>query len=127
VSEGDYAVLALQHLHFAGQLATLFAMVSIAYLVAAWQLAGRLGAGINFLLQTLFVGWQSNVAYLAVVSLLAARTALERAGDAITGLGWALAPLMVPGAAVLYATMLLLCLLFFILRARQRSGAAHGG
>ena len=110
----EYAAIALQQLRFAGLLALAFALVSVAYLWAWWQVAGRIPALRGWILNTLFFAWQSNVAYLAVVSLHAARLTLTAAGDATLLAGWAAAPWLVPGAAVLYAAMLLLCLAFAV-------------
>ena len=45
--------------------------MTLAYLGAAWHIAGRMSPSMAFVLHTLFLGWQSNVAYLAVVTLLA--------------------------------------------------------
>jgi hypothetical protein len=115
----NYAALALEHFRFAGTLALAFAAVTVAYLCAAWQLAGRLGAALGFVLHTLFLGWQSNVAYLAVVALNAGQGCLERA-PSMAEIGWSAAPWLVPGAAILYAAMLLLPVLFYALLARER-------
>jgi hypothetical protein len=118
----NYAALALEHFRFAATLALVFAAVTVAYLFAAWQLAGRLAAVPAFVLHSMFLGWQSNVAYLAVVALHAGQGCLERA-PSMAGVGWGAAPWLVPGAAVLYAAMLLLPLLFYVLRARERAAA----
>lgn len=119
MTAADYAQLALSQLRFAGLLALLFAVVTLAYLGAALQVAGKLDRASAFLLHTLFLGWQSNVAYLAVVTLLGARRAMQQVPGMLEDIGWGLAPALVPGAAVLYGSMLLLSLLFYRAQARR--------
>lgn len=121
----DHAALALEHFHFAGDLAFVFAAVCTAYLFAAWQIAGRLSSAMSLVLHTLYLGWQSNVAYLAVVALSAGQGSLQRA-PGLAAMGWEAAPWMVPGAAVLYSAMLVLAPVFYWLRGRQVRSHRHG-
>lgn len=123
MSSIDHAALALQHFVFAGQLALVFSLVSIAYLFAVWRLAGQRGnRGSMLILHTLFLAWQSNVAYLAVVTLHAGRTVLDQSAHGVMAGAWAAAPWLVPGAAVLYSAMLLLCVAFSVSCARSKGG-----
>jgi len=113
MSAFEYADLALQHFQFAGVLALNFALVTVVYLAALWRLTGRIGRVPALVLHTLFFGWQSNVAYLAVATLRAGRQCLEQAGPELTT-AWSAAPWLVPGAAVLYTSVLLLCVGFAV-------------
>ena len=119
----EYADLALQHFQFAGLLALNFALVTALYLTAVWQLSGRLRGVSGFLVHTLFFGWQSNVAYLAVVTLHAGRQCLLLTGSAMPPSAWAAAPWLVPGSAVLYGSVLALCIAFALAGSR-RAGSA---
>ena len=115
----EYTDLALRHFQFAGLLAFVFAVVTALYLAALWSQAGRLKGLPGFLVHTLFYGWQSNVAYLAVVTLHAGRRSLDLALPEEPAASWAWAPWLVPGAAVLYAAVLLLCIAFAASCARR--------
>ena len=123
MTPNEYAQLALAQFRFAAQLALLFTAVNVVYLFAAWQLAGRLRTGMVFTLHTLFLGWQSNVAYLACVTLLAARRAVEASDPLLPDLGWRFAPFLVPGAITLYSGMLIFCLVFYLQCAARSPGA----
>lgn len=123
MSAYEYMNVALDHFQFAGLLALGFALITAIYLVAMWQVAGRLGSARNFVLQTLFLGWQSNVAFLAVVTLRSGRASIAAAGgDA--ALGWQAAPWLVPGAATLYSSVLVLCVVFAVQCGRANSAGA---
>jgi hypothetical protein len=105
---GELAGLALEHLHFAGLLAALFAGVTVAYLVAFS--APRWTRSTAWLLHTLFLLWQSNVAFMAVVALHNASRLALASGETMAG--WQLAPYRVPAAAILYAAVLALSVLY---------------
>jgi len=117
------ASLAIQHFSYAGLLACLFAAVTVVYLVAMWQLAGSLRSGMRFLLHTLYLLWQSNIAFVAVVGLSVAVEHAAAAGPLMQG--WSRAPYIVPAAALLYTTIMILSLAVTVLRARSvKPGAA---
>ena len=106
----ELAGLAMEHLHFAGVLAALFAGVTVVYLVAFSTPRPSRSPASAWLLHTLFLLWQSNVAFLAVVAMHnAARLGLA-AGETMAG--WQLAPYRVPAAAILYAAVLVLSVLY---------------
>jgi hypothetical protein len=117
VTSYENAALAIQHFSYAAILASLFAAVTVAYLVAMWRLAVEPGSGRNWLLHTLYGLWQSNIAFVAVVSLSIAVEQAEAAGAAMQG--WSRAPLLVPSAAVLYTSVLVLSVLAIWLRGRH--------
>jgi hypothetical protein len=104
----EYASLAVQHFTYAGMLSGLFALVAAVYLVAMWGVAGKLEKTTAFLIHTLFLLWQSNVAFVAVVCLAVGVHNQSLAGQAMEL--WNVAPLMVPASAILYALILALCL-----------------
>jgi hypothetical protein len=106
----ELASLAVEHLHFAGLLAALFAGVTVAYLAAFSAARPSRGVASAWLLHTLFLLWQSNVAFMAVVALHNASRLALAAGDVMTG--WQLAPYRVPAAAILYTAILVLSVLY---------------
>ena len=118
MTDYEHMAAGVQHLQFAGLLAGLFAVVTLAYLAAVGRGLGSLPTAARAMLHTLFYLWQSNVAYLAVVTLRAGRISIAGAEPAAPALGWHAAPWMVPGAAVLYASVLLLCIAFAVARGR---------
>lgn len=122
VGDQGAAHLALEHFRYAGLLSALFAAGTVAYLGALWRLAPQQSFRASFALHTLFYLWQSNVAFVAVVALANGARLLPSAGDWMSG--WYNAPLIVPAAAVLYASALLLCIV--IILARGRSLPAQG-
>lgn len=112
------AELALGHFQLAALLTLPFVAVCLAYLAVFWR-PGSAGMSINaFLLHTLFLLWQSNVAFFAVVALASGVRLLEPARPWLAGWRWA--PLVVPGAALLYPAILLLCVA--LVWCRQRAG-----
>jgi hypothetical protein len=114
VTAFEYTDLALRHFQFAGLLAIAFSFVTAIYLAALWSQAGRMKGLPGLLVHTLFYGWQSNVAYLAVVTLQAGRRSLDMALPGEPAASWAWAPWLVPAAAVLYCAVLLLCIAFAV-------------
>ncbi len=103
-----HASLAVQHFLYAGLLSLLFAVVTAIYLLAMWRVAGTLDRITALLAHTLFLLWQSNVAFVAVVCLAVAVHNLDLAGEPMRY--WHAAPLMVPASAALYASVLALAL-----------------
>jgi hypothetical protein len=114
----EYAALAIQHLRYAATLAGLFAAVTAVYLLAMWRLAGTLSTGMNWLLHTLYGLWQSNIAFVAVVSLSVAVEQMSAAETAMQG--WSRTPLLVPSAALLYTAVVALSVAAIWLRGRSR-------
>lgn len=106
----ELASLAMQHLHFAGLLAALFAGVTVVYLVAFSTPRPSSSMASAWLLHTLFLLWQSNVAFMAVVAMHNASRLALVSGEAMAG--WQLAPYRVPAAAILYAAVLVLSVLY---------------
>ena len=104
-ADATMAMLAMEHLHFAALLASLFAAVTVAYLLAFAIMNPDRRRG-SFVLHTLFLLWQSNVAFVAVVTLFNASALIEQGGAAMSG--WRLAPFMAPSAVLLYTAVLIL-------------------
>lgn len=115
---------ALQGFLFAGLLSAIFAGVCVAYLFALWPIAGRLSMAMGALIQTLFLLWQTNVAFVAVVALNAAKTNQEMAGANLAA--WGKAPFIVPSAAILYSCTLVLCMAVVYLRGKETRARAGG-
>lgn len=115
----DLAILAMEHVRFAGLLAGVFAGVTVAYLVAFSGARHALSRGRAWILHTLYVLWQSNVAFMAVVALFNGSQLMTASGALMAG--WQAAPYRVPAAALLYASVLALSVAYAGLR-----GAAHG-
>lgn len=107
---GQLASLAMEHLHFAGLLAALFAGVTVIYLAAFSAQRRPRSTASAWLLHTLFLLWQSNVAFMAVVALHNASRLVLASGEPMAG--WQLAPYRVPAAAILYAAVLVLSVLY---------------
>ncbi|GAB5415181.1 MAG: hypothetical protein Cons2KO_27840 [Congregibacter sp.] len=119
---------ALDGFIFSALLSAMFAAVCIAYLVAMWPVTGRLTKRVGWMIHTLFLLWQSNVAFVAVVALNAAKTNQEMAGDML--LAWGKAPFIVPSAAILYTCTAILCVATLYSRglevSRQHNSSAAG-
>jgi hypothetical protein len=111
-----FAMLAIQHFIYAGILAATFAVVTAIYLLAMWRVAGRLGLWKGLIVNTLYLLWQSNIAFVAVVSLTVGAHNLRSSGPSMDA--WNYAPLMVPGAVILYSAILILSVLFAWLHGR---------
>ena len=109
--------LAMAHLQFAGLLAGVFLLALIAYMTALRSWRPDLSRRTAFLLHTLYLLWQSNVAFVAVVALGNGARLAEQAGAVMDG--WRLAPYLVPSAACLYAGVLMLSVII----ATARRGA----
>jgi hypothetical protein len=102
------AELALAHFRLAALLTLPFVAACLAYLAAFWEPLRMRSPVSAFLLHTLFLLWQSNVAFFAVVALASGARLLEPAAPYLDGWRWA--PFMVPSAAFLYPAILLLCI-----------------
>ena len=112
------AELALAHFQLAVLLTLPFVLACLAYL-AAFRDPLRTRPPVSaFLLHTLFLLWQSNVSFFAVVALASGARLLEPAAPYLDGWRWA--PLMVPSAMLLYPAILLLCIA--VAWRRQREG-----
>lgn len=112
------AALALAHFQIAALLTLPFVAVCLAYLAVFWR-SGSVSSPVSaFLLHTLFLLWQGNLAFFAVVALASGARLLKPGAPYLDG--WRLAPLMVPSASLLYAAILLLCV--GVAWQRQRAG-----
>ena len=114
-----FASIAVQHFIYAGILSSLFALVTIVYLSLLWGVAGTLSKSMAFMIHTLYLLWQSNVAFVAVVCLAVGRHNQEQSGEALQL--WNAAPMMVPSAALLYMTMLVLSMAIIWQRGRSHN------
>lgn len=112
------AELALAHFQLAVLLTLPFVIACLAYLAAFWDPLRVRSPVSAFLLHTLFLLWQSNIAFFAVVALASGARLLQPAAPYLDGWGWA--PLMVPSAAFLYPAILLLCVAVAWRRRRER-------
>jgi len=101
------AELAVAQFQLAALLTLPFVAVCLAYLAMFWDPLRVRSPVCAFLLHTLFLLWQSNVAFFAVVALASGARLLDHAAPYLDGWRWA--PLMVPSAALLYPVILLLC------------------
>jgi hypothetical protein len=117
------AMLAIEHFIYAGILAGVFAFVSVVYLLGMWRVAGRLGRWKGLIVHTLYLLWQSNIAFVAVVCLIVGVHNIGLAGESMSG--WKFAPLMVPGAIVLYTAILILSVAFAWLHGRDSIPRPH--
>ena len=117
--EAAHAALAISHLSFAAGLAALFAIVVMGYLLCMWRVAGQLTRGMNLLIHTLYLLWQSNIAFVAVVALSVAQDHRSAAGVYMEG--WSRAPAMLPSAVLLYVLILGLSVAIIRLRANPNT------
>jgi hypothetical protein len=117
----DLALLAMEHLRFAGLLAGVFAGVTVAYLVAFSAATLALSRGRAWILHTLYLLWQSNVAFMAVVALSNGSRLMTESGALMAG--WQSAPYRVPAAAMLYASILILSVAYAGLRGDSFGGS----
>lgn len=105
-TESEHAMLAMAHFSLSVQLAALFAAVMLAYLLSMARAGSKLPGRLNVIVHTLYLLWQSNIAFVAVVSLSVALDNQQAAGAPMAG--WARAPAILPAAAILYAVCLAL-------------------
>lgn len=119
MSSYELASLAMQHFIYAGLLSCLFAVLSAVYLWAMWSLAGTLNNRIAWLIHSVFFLWQSNIAFVAVISLSVGVHNRQLAGESMRL--WNAAPFIVPSSAILYTSVLLLCMAIVWLRGRSRA------
>ena len=121
LTESVHATLAMAHFSFSAQLAALFAAVLLAYLLSMAYAGSKLSGRLDFMVHTLYLLWQSNIAFVAVVSLSVALDNQRAAGAAMAG--WGRAPAILPAAAILYASCLALSVAIARYRRRARPGA----
>ncbi|GEM_PF-1413096 len=100
------------HLIFAALLSLTFALVTVVYLWVADRAAARLTRTQMLLLHTLYLGWQTNVAFLSVIALHTVHSILQQQ-PLLLNAGWRMAPWMPASAAILYAAMLIFSLAFW--------------
>lgn len=100
------------HLVFAALLSLTFALVTMAYLWVADRAAPRLTRTQMVLLHTLYLGWQTNVAFMSVIALHTVHRMLQQQ-PLLLDAGWRMAPWMPVSAAVLYASILIFSLAFW--------------
>ena len=100
------------HLLFAGLLSLTFALVTVAYVVAAVAWARRLTRAQVFLLHTLYLGWQTNIAFMAVIVLSVAHGIVQQ-HPMLLQAGWRMAPWVPLSAAILYVAILCASLAFW--------------
>ena len=119
-SSYEYALIAIEHFWSAGYFAALFSLMTVVYLLAVWKLPS-IGRRTQFLLHTIYLLWQSNVAFVAVVSLKVAQHNRVLAGSSLQP--WEFAPLLVPAAALLYVAIMGLS----VMLALRLEGDKHAG
>lgn len=100
------------HLVFAALLSLTFALVTMTYLWVADRAAARLTRMQMVVLNTLYLGWQTNIAFMAVIALHTAHDILQQQ-PLLLDAGWRMAPWMPESAAILYTLMLLFSLVFW--------------
>ena len=122
LTESEHAMLAMAHFSFSLQLAALFAAVTVAYLLSMACAVPKLSGRLNIIVHTLYLLWQSNIAFVAVVSLSVALENQRAAGAAMAG--WARAPAILPSAAILYAVCLVLSVAIVGYRLQARAEQA---
>lgn len=106
------------HLVFAALLSLTFALVTVVYLCVAERAAHRFTLAQILLLHTLYLGWQTNVAFLSVTALRTVH-GIVRQQPMLLDAGWVMAPWMPVSAAILYAAMLLISMAFWWLSQKR--------
>lgn len=105
ISLANHSELLSGHLVFAALLSLTFALVTMAYLYTAERAAKRSTRARMVLLNTLYLVWQTNVAYMAVMALRTAHGIVQQE-PLLLDAGWRMAPWMPVSAAILYLSVL---------------------